>query len=193
MFADIGDFIGLFIFVLVAIVSMLFKKKEKQEEEFELPPELKPRQPQRRQPPPVTHSWEAELRRLLEDRPAQPPVVRHQRVPPPIQPMWTEPQVLAPKPAPARVKHREPESAFTTEGEVCDPDPRFAGGAHLPERVAHQLAEVTRHRVGQTKVRQKGIAPETKLARELVGSPHAARAAIIASIILGPPKALEGQ
>lgn len=194
MFADIGDFIGLFVFVLVAIVSMLFKKKEKQEDEnFELPPELKRR---REQAPPVTHSWEAELRRLLEDRPAPPPVVRHAppapaSVPPPvIQPIWDE-RAHIPAPAPARKRHIEPEPAFTSEGEVCEPEAQFTGATHLTERVAHHLAEVTRHRVSPTKVRHSGAPVEVRRARELVRTPHGARAAIIASIILGPPKALE--
>jgi hypothetical protein len=195
MFADIGDFIGLFVFVLVAIVSMLFKKKEKQEEDFDLPPELKPRRPQ---PPPVAKSWEAELRRLLENRPPPPPVVRHAppptpvSAPPPIAPSpWAERESHAPVSPPARARHPESAAAFTAEGEMCEPDAQFAGATHLQERVAHHLADVTRHRVSSTQVQHRGASREAAHARELVRTPRGARAAIIASIILGPPKALE--
>src|SRR5436189_6104307 len=78
MFDSITGLIGLLIFVAIAIISALTKKKE---EPFELPPELKPRGDR---PKPPTRSWEEELRRVLEQSagPAPPPIVQHGPAPP---------------------------------------------------------------------------------------------------------------
>ena len=73
MLADISGLIGLIVFVVIAIVSAVLKRKE---EPFEIPPELRPRRdspPQQR--PAAPRTWEQELRELLEQRPAPPPVV----------------------------------------------------------------------------------------------------------------------
>lgn len=43
MLAEISGLIWLIVFVVIAIVSSFFKKKGEGEDEWELPPELKPR------------------------------------------------------------------------------------------------------------------------------------------------------
>jgi hypothetical protein len=192
MFADIGNLIGLLIFAVIAILSAVLKKKEKDEEEtFELPPELKPRRDQNEPP---KRSWEEELRKLLEDRLPPTPVVRptppiHRPFAPPvIEPTWAEPQSETHLPA-------EPppmEPAFAGPAGFCPPDARFSDAAHLQERVALHMADVTQHRVGSTSVQRVKVSPEILEVSEMVRSRRGARAAIIASIILGPPRALEG-
>lgn len=183
MLADIGNLIGLLIFAVIAILSAVLKKKEKDEEEtFELPPELKPRRDQNEPP---KRSWEEELRKLLEDRLPQAPVVRPV-APPVIEPTWAE--------GPAEVSAPEArlEPAFAGPEGFCPPEARFSDAAHLQERVALHMADVTQHRVGSTSVQRVKVSPEILEVSEMVRSRRGARAAIIASIILGPPRALEG-
>src|SRR5436190_21640363 len=113
MFAGVTSLIGLIIFVAIAVISSLFKKK--QDEPFELPPELKPRGDK---PKPPVRSWEEELRRVLEQSPAPRPIVQHMpalppttkiprpapRVPPPPRPAvehgWDEGRIEVTLPAP---------------------------------------------------------------------------------------------
>ena len=86
--------VGIIIAIVVAIVSSLLKKKE---DTFELPPELKPRG----NPPPPrpgTGNWEEELRRVLGEQPAAPPV------PPPLVHETARPVrrvVVTPPPVPS--------------------------------------------------------------------------------------------
>ena len=68
---------------------------------------------------------------------------------------------------------------------------RYADAASLQERVAQHLADVTRHRVANTTVTRHGPSAE---AGEIIGMlrhPQTVRRAILASIVLGPPRALE--
>jgi hypothetical protein len=195
MFADIGNLIGLLIFVVIAIVSALMKKKQKDEEQtFELPPELKPRRDRSQQPPP-SRSWEEELRHLLEDRPPPPPVVQHVPPPPPMarppvaEPVWAETyrEVVLPPPQP-----RIEPVIYHRPAELSESEESFSPATHLQERVAEHMGELLRHRVGTTSVHRRAAAPEVTEAVKLVRSPRGVRAALIASIILGPPRALEG-
>ena len=190
MLADISGLIGLIVFVVIAIVASLLKRKE---EPFEIPPELRPRRdhpPQAPPPPysrpPVTRSWEEELRALLEDRTPPPPVIQH--APPPVPPPSVYPKTHRPQVA---EDEGEMEPSFMAPSGLRESDARYADAAHLQQRVTNRLAEVTRHRVGTTSVQRREASNE---ARELIDSlrhPQSVRRAVLASIVLGPPRALE--
>lgn len=176
------NIIGIIIAVVVAIVASLLKKKQP-EEEWELPPELKPRRDQPQQPPKVSR-WEEELRRVLEDRPAPPPIVRHE--PPPI-PQMEEYQSSSDEGA-------QEEPAVPRLHALTESAEHHAHAASLWQRTQdqlHQLHGPTHRALPPASVRHVALAPEL---RELLGSlhhPKGARAALLASVILGPPRAFE--
>src|SRR5215213_1021288 len=198
MFAGLDGLIGFVVFVVIAIITAFLKRKE--EEPFEIPPELKQRRdqpPRPSQPPPAKRNWEEELRKLLGETPAQPPVVR--QPPPPLPPV--RPVVRSYKPAPEpqdphiQVALPAPnpriKPAFQTLPGLTESDSRYAGASHLQERVAHQLADVTRHRVGTTSVERRAASVETREVVAMLREPAGMRHAVLASVILGPPRALE--
>jgi hypothetical protein len=198
MLADISGLIGLIIFVVIAIVSALLKRKE--EEPFELPPELKPRrdQPPPQQPPPVARRWEEELRELLGDRPAPPPIVRQQ--PPPPMPRTVRPEpaheFLSESEEPhievsERTKNPRIEPTFQSFGGMAESGSRYSDASHLQERVTQHLAGVTRHRVGTTSVLRRETSADARELASMLRHPQTIRRAMLASIILGPPRALE--
>lgn len=195
MIAAIGGFITLVVFIAIAIISSLLKRKE---ETQELPPELRPRG--RRPQPAPSSSWEEELRRVLAETvlPAPPvaprlpplrPVVR--KVPPPIP--ASEPdsdeggiEVSLPAPPPFAAP------VFTQLPGLVESQERYAGAAQLQERVAQHMSDVIRRPVGTTAAHHTLFPAETVEATRALRTRGGARAAIIASIILGPPRALEG-
>jgi hypothetical protein len=220
MFAaiDITTLIGLLIFIVFAIVSALVKKKE---EPFELPPELKPRG-DRPKPPVRSWEEELRRVLEQSAAPAPPPIVQHApappsplRVPPPAPagvpppgPLRGPPMAppLAPPPRPV-VEHGWDEGrievtlptlqqhvapTFHPPRGLVDSDVRYAHASHLQERVAAHMGDVTRHRVGTTLVQRTAATMEATDAAQTLRTRRGVRTALIASIILGPPRAVEG-
>jgi len=186
MLADISGLIGLIIFVVIAIVSALLKRKE--EEPFEIPPELKPRRDQPPpQPPPGARTWEQELRELLEQRPAPPPIVREVQptAPPPI------PRVIRPYEPVEEVSHEAHDVGAHPMASFKVSESRYAEAASLQARVAQHLAEVTRHRVGTTAVQRREVSADARELIAMLHHPQTVRRAVLASIVLGPPRAFE--
>lgn len=195
MLAAGSSLIGLLIFVAIAVISSMLKKR--QEEPFEeLPPELKPRRGSPPPQPPRAHSWQEELRRLLEERSAPPPLVREGQptarphLPPPPM-LETEGdaghiEVTLPAPQP----FREPQ--FQSLPGLAPAQGRYAEATQLQERVTRHMTDLTSHRVGSTSVQRQSVTPEV---RDVVGAlrnPGTLRTAMMAAVILGPPRALEG-
>jgi hypothetical protein len=200
LIAGVSGLIWLIIFVVIAIVSSFFKKKAETEDEWELPPELKPR---RDELPPLTRPaasrWEEELRRTLQQHPAP-------AVPPPlIQPL--PPREVRPV---YRHVHEDPTVAEEPHLEVLLPTPppfiehvfqplpgltestqRYAQAATLEERVQKHMQSVTGHRVGAASVVHAELTPEIRALVDSFKTANGARAAILASIILGPPRAFD--
>ncbi len=195
MLAAISGLIGLIIFIAIAIISSLFKRKE---EEFELPPELKPRRdkpppsPPHQQPSPA-RTWEQELRQLLENRPAPPPIVRAKTPPSPprivraVSSATAESHIQVALPAP----RTNVEPAFQTLPGLTQSDARYADAASLQQRVTQHLADVTRHRVGTTVVTRREATAEARDVALALHNRQSVRRAIVAAIVLGPPRALE--
>jgi hypothetical protein len=189
MLAIGSEVIGLIIAIAVALLSSLFKKKE---EEFELPPELKPRRD--KPSPPPARNWEQELRGLLEQQPAPPPLVKP--VPPPIPSRVTRPVVVAePEVEPhievtLRTPHPRVEPAFHQLRGLTESGIHYADAASLQERVTQHLADVTKHRVGTTSVERREASAEVSELMKSLRNPRSVRTAMMASIVLGPPLAL---
>ena len=196
MIAAIGGFLGLVVFIFIAIIASLLKKKEDREE---TPPAWRP--PGQPPTPPPARSWEEELRRVLEGTvlqqpppvsvppPPPRPVVR--RVPPPI-PVFEPDSDDGGIQVSLSVPQPNIEPSFQQLPGLIESPARYAGAAQLQQRVAHHMADVTRHRVGTTVAHRAEVPAETLAAARSLRTRNGARAAIIASIILGPPRALEG-
>ncbi len=200
-------------FIVLSGLSSWLKKRGQGEEAEPRPGTERPapRIPQggaaRPQSPPVPQQppkqprfdWEAELRRLLEgespEAPAAPP-----RVPPPIIVEEQRPTPLVVRPMPER-EPRSPQTPLspptirpTVEPEVvptvvlvstpsAPPALEAKYRAQSAEYILNELSRPTTH----------GVAPSPEIANalSLLRSSRTARQAIIASLVFGPPKALE--
>ncbi len=184
------NLIGLIIVVVIWVLSAIFKRK--QDAQSELPPELKPR---RGQPPasPAASNWEEELRRVLGQSPSEPPPMIHKSrplphrasAPPPLPAYEPHIQVSLPDPQPNIEPHFQHLPGLTESTE------RYAEAMTLEQRVTRHMSDVTRTPVGTTATVRREIAPEVFEAVSAIRTQRGARAAVLASIILGPPRALE--
>ncbi len=183
------NIIGIIVAVVVAIAASLLKRKEPQED-WDTPSEPDPR---RQAPPrprrPNISRWEEELRRVLEERPAPPPIARHE--PPPVY-----------QPAPPPVEEYQ---VSPDEGEYEGPArPRLAAFSEATETYAHassllqrtqeqlhQLHGPTHRAAPPAAVHHTAIAPELSALLKSLHHPQGARAAVLASVVLGPPRAFE--
>lgn len=160
-------------------------------------PPVPPRQaPANRPQPPPAASWEDELRRLLQGeepaRPAAPPVVI-QTAPPPLP----KPVVVRPAPVPRMVSESRSDVDMDTGLSRHGPSMQESAQAFLHGGMP--AADVARHMqqahphlaTHQTVSLKKHSSPEIRQAVSLVRDRQSQRAAILAGIILGPPKAME--
>lgn len=182
--------IWMIIVVVVWALAAIFKRKE--QDEFELPPELKPRRDEPQ--PPAARRLEEELRRMLE--PAAPPPIIHEAThpaeslrprmfAPPVATVESEMQLVPPPPEPRL------EPKFQHLPGLTESTQRYAEAMTLEQRVTRHMSEVTSHRVGTTSVVRGEIAPEIRESVHAIRTRAGARSAILASIILGPPRALD--
>jgi hypothetical protein len=150
-------------------------------------------------------SWEEELRRLLEGgTPAAPPPMRPppvvitqapraiQPAPPPLmRPTFAPsprpvPVIISPPPVPIYGETRPRELANLQESSTA-----YERASALDTTVAQYMQGVSDNPVQLTTVVRNQTSPELLRAISLFQNARSARQAIIASIILGPPKALE--
>ena len=197
--AGLSSLIWLLVFVIIAIVSSFFKKKTESEDTWDLPPELKPRRDLPPLPRPSASRWEEELRRTLQQQPAPavPPPLIQQAPPREVRPVYRhvheDPtakekphiQVALPEPPPFT------EHAFQRLPGLTESTQRYAQAATLEERVQKHMQSVSGHRVGSTSVHHSELAPEVRALVDSFRNPKGARSAILASIILGPPRAFD--
>ena len=165
--------------------------------------------------PKAKSDWEEQLRRLLDgEMPmAKPPPVAPPHAPPPILPVI----VQEPKPSPPKgpvvaatpVTRTAPlalsgpgtaEAAKTVEVHLQalkESAAAYQRASHLHEGVAEHLKrveEMTEHHPGKVPTAHRpGFSAEAAQTIALIRNPHMVRKAIIASLIFGPPKALEGE
>jgi hypothetical protein len=174
-------------------------KKKAEKEQAEPPPPWPGQQPQQ-QPGPAQPQrpaqtpaarWEEELRRLLEGespKPAPPPVAPS---PPPLPPKMPRKPVVS---KPVVVVDRDMETGLPVQMPTLQHSAQaFLRASQLESKVAEQMRrveeQVTRHKKVETR---RGVSPEIRQAIGLVRNRQSQRAAIIAGIVLGPPKAMEG-
>ena len=207
--------ITLVVFVAISLISTWLKKRQEKE-----PPGPPPGMPGPRPPQPssTAASWEAELRRLLEgEEPAPPPVVAEppRRVPPPVPPAFRpvvirpvveldEQEIGLPVRMPELVESsRAHQRASQLEQRVKDfmrpraSLPESTAAYQQAQRLEGKVAEHFKHLTGNVASHTapglaRTIAPEIVQARAMLHNHQAIRSALIASVVLGPPKALEG-
>jgi len=191
------------IFLLVVVVlSMLHSwwKKRKGEPETEAESESWPSRPptappagQPAQPPSKAASWEEELRRLLQGeepaRPTPPQVVV--QVPPPLPRVASRP---APRPIVIEKSDPDMEKGLPVKMPSLEQSAQaFLSASQLESKVAAHMQRVDQQVTTHKKLGlKKQVAPEIRQAIGLVRNRQSQRAAVIAGIVLGPPKAMEG-
>jgi hypothetical protein len=194
----------LLIFVAVSIISSWLQKKQKgqqDEEEEAQPPKRRPHGPSAPPPPPVgrpvprPRSWEEELKRLLEGQIEEPPAPPPPPTPVVVQPRPPAPRVPPPLPArtaesPRPAEHSPVEVTFQALPGLTQATHAYAEASTMEEKVQQHLREVTQKPVGLTKVLHRASTAEATGARALIRDRHSVRSALLASIILGPPRGL---
>jgi len=209
----------LLLIVLGSAINEWLKKKKQTGKKDSSPTESDSQQP--RDPatmprpasprPKATSDWEEQLRRLLDgEMPvAKPPPV----APPLIQPVIVQEPKLAPPQrrvvAAAPVARTAPlalsgpgtaEAAKTVEVHLQalkESAAAYQRASHLHEGVAEHLKrieEMTEHHPGKVPTAHRpGFSAEAAQTIALIRNPHTVRKAMIASLIFGPPKTLEGE
>lgn len=195
--------------LLIDLFTSLLGRSKKDEEEAPRP--VTRPDPSRPRPPAARPtSWEDELRRLLEGQagpasapPAQrPPVMAPQapqapRVitvmapkPPPARPAPVNlPQarpVPATKPSPIEVSARE--LAPLTQSQQA-----YARASQIDKTVAAHIEKVSGQHVQATVVIRRAPSPEVTQVISLFKNAKAARQAVMATVVFGPPRAFEEQ
>jgi len=214
---------SLLVFLVIVLLSGLsnwLKQRQSRRQEAELdearrtghgepagpPPLLPPRSPE-------TSDWEKELRRLLGEEPE--PVPPRPVLPPPLsQPVPTSPPPLREQVTGQTADWtsletgREPflvstetglESAAEHEGSVEEEESGEASLAELPaawQHAGHVPGASTPAQQGLVLSARGGvrlISPEIARVRAQLHRPRTAREAILAAVILGPPRGLEAR
>ncbi|MDB6016860.1 MAG: hypothetical protein JWR19_1349 [Pedosphaera sp.] len=162
-------------------------------------------------------SWEEELKRLLEgDKPIVsstrpqpgptavvtakpmapppiPPIVRPKTRPVMVMPSLVKSKaVRAPKPGPTPI----PVPAVTTfatrnMAPMRESRQAYARAGQLDKTMSAQIDKVPTQRVQPTYVERAPLSPDVAQVISLFKNPRTARQAVIASVILGPPRGLE--
>jgi hypothetical protein len=206
--------------IIISILHSWWKKRRGEPEDESnpwpgYPPRQKPQDRPASQAPPKapTQSWEEELRRLLRgDAPAQPappPVVVIQPasrpVPPPVVVQQSRP---APPPLPRGVAPRPTPAPRPVVSVGTDPDmdkglpvkmpslmqsaQAYLRASQLESKVAQHLQRVDEQVTKHVKVeRKREASPVVRQTIGLLRDRQSQRAAILASVVLGPPKAME--
>lgn len=197
-------------FIIVAILSAVLKKKQSNEsEEDSWPGEPSPPSDRRTSPPPKRQSWEDELKRLLEGNveressPPPPPPLPTSSAPPPPPPVRTpEPSTLT-RPGWARKVEARKEEAVEkarllrekrseTANRLRKSMEHLRHASQLDDRAIRSIRKAADRIHTHVEVKQVLETPgEIKDALAWMKSPASLRSAMVASIILGPPKSKE--
>jgi len=165
----------------------------------------------------MASNWEEELRKLLEgETAAQPPPPA--RTPPPIirrEPAPAPPPIIvrevprhAPPPLPTRVVVHQPQPVIIADDDheqhegsghlatLEEAANAYLRGSQLQEKVAERMHQVNtqteQHRPTAVASHRSHQSPEVAAVVGLLRQPQTARQVVIASLILAPPKAMEG-
>jgi hypothetical protein len=200
------NLISLIIDLLTALLSG--SKNEKQDSS---PPVNRP-DPSRPRPQPQLRStsWEDELRRLLEGQAPPQAAPPPQRTPPTISPQTLraitvrtlpaavtnpapvypgrERPILSTPPLPPGVEITSQQLAPMNESKQA-----YARASQLDQTAAARIERIPGQHVQLTAVVRRAASPEVVQVVSMFKNSRAARQAVIASVILGPPRSLEEQ
>ncbi|HTA30861.1 MAG TPA: hypothetical protein VK731_10255 [Candidatus Cybelea sp.] len=198
------NLISLIIDLLTALFSGSKKDKpDNSSAQANRPDPSRPRVPQR------PTAWEEELRRLLDGQsqpsPAPPParqpatlvpqtprVITAMTPPPPIVtrpvPAYSPVPVVSPPPLPSGFTAQSQPLASLSESRQA-----YDRASQLDKTAASRIERVPGQEVQLTAVIRRPVSPEVMQVVALFKSPSAARQAVIASVIFGPPRAFEEQ
>jgi len=194
-----------FISLIIDLLSALFGRKDDKQP----PPPPRP-DPSRPRPQPASTSWENELRRLLDNQGQQtapPPRMPQPMVPPSVPRVVSVPRpmpviietptpaapsrirpVLVPPPLPPGLQPSNQPLATLSESQQA-----YARASQLDKSAAARIERVPGQEVQLTTVTRQAASPELAEAVSLFKNPQAARLAVIASVVLGPPRAFQEQ
>lgn len=172
----------LIIFIIVVLASIISsavqnkKKREAERREGEPPPSPGPFE----RWPKTPSDWQEELRRLLEDKPAPPPIVR------PVQPPPLPPVLKRPEPPPVR-EMAEGDLEFVSP--LRESSAAYTRGASLHERVSERMRTIDQ----QTDTHRSAppLGRHARLRHGWTRNPRRVREAFVASLIFAPPVALQ--
>ncbi len=203
------SFITFLVIIVVAIVSTWIKNRAARTDDQSNPSA----NPPDRRPPPRMTSWEEEMRRLLEGeagtpppRPRPPPVVIAQPPPlvapkPPLVPTAAPvirpvivPRTARPAielPPSATMSPKPAEAAVVRKAGLSESKLAYERASQIDKTVSQHIDRVPGQRVLATVVQRRPPPPEIAQGRSLFKNAQSARQAVIASIILGPPKSLD--
>ncbi len=192
---------SLILFVIIAIIGMIASALKKKAEQQQNQPARR-RDTREAETAPRGKSWEDELRDLLAEAspmplpqrpPAPPPIIREA----PARVVYAP---VEPHPLPdehievsLRTPHPDVEHHFQPLPGLTESAQRMHHAGHLREAVAQHMHDVTHHRVGTTSVKRREASSESREVVAMIRNPQTLRAAMLAGIILGPPRALENQ
>jgi hypothetical protein len=193
-FAGIESLFPLLIFAALALLGKWLKKRAAREQADEFQNVPHGPQPQRQRessaapppPRPRSKSWEEELRDLLEDRPAPPPVRRE--VPPPLIYVPQAPPAL---PEPVFTRTEESTIGASRLHQWSESDQGYEHASSIQARVAQRLEAASHMHTVAAKATRREESLVARRAIELIRNRENLRAAIVTNVILGPPRALE--
>ena len=202
LLAQLDTLITIAIFLVIAIISSWLKKKQAPEDEAWPGQSSGPQQGPAR-PRPKPSSWEEELRKLLEgDEPAPPPrpppVIVHEKPrpagPPPVmpRPIPTPRPLPAARPAPLVAQDEQDIGLPVRLPSLTQSSEAYQRASQIDLQVAERLRQigqqVTRHTGAQ---KAEVVSTDILLGKAMLRERTSLRGAIVASVILGPPKAFE--
>lgn len=189
--------------LIIDLITALFNGS-KNERPADSPPVNRP-DPSRPRPQFRSTSWEDELRRLLDGQ--NPPTTTTPRQPPPVPPQLprANPGVpsarptaairppayaprLSPEPVPSAIEVLAGKLAPLAQSQQA-----YARASQIDKTAAAQIERVPGQHVQMTTVVRRAASPEVMQVISLFKSAQAARQAVIASVVFGPPRALEEQ
>ena len=213
--AMLGAIDSIWILLAIALATWIYNWITKKSQQHpgaspeEPHPSVPPAVPPRHAPSSAAGSWEEEIRRLLGEAPPVPPPASPlprsaSPSPPPV--LVTPPRpVAAPRPA---VRKPALPSAGSLQPVLVEPEAAPARplakleqsraalqrAGQLHESVAKQLLEIDRQTDWRTQKAtargRKSASADAHAAVALVRNPRSARQAVVASLLLGPPKSL---
>jgi hypothetical protein len=189
-----NDLIQFLIVAGIALVTALYNWLKKRRP----PPDEAGPPPAPARPVVKTESWEEELRRLLQgEEESPPPPIILREAPRPEPPPLPRPALARP---PARIVRPGAEEEEPMDRGLPVPLPglarsaeAYARGSQLESRVAEQLRRVGELVTSHARIREvRTLNPAAVRVRTMLRGRDSLRTAVVASLILGPPKGFEG-